>query len=289
MVHDRAEHGQDDTSPLPRTSTSGQKRSVRLTVVLRRYALPCALILLIALASSLISYAASAKPRFAAGCYFQVVIHQTQQPPLTKEEVDFSNRVSQHEVALALQGGALAAAAKTLKLGSVKDLGPITTPAVAGQLGSFVVGTLLKDPTRPPKVVNAACDQIVATVIKQRSDELAQQTKAVQSRIKTIQAEITRIQKIKPRKRTIADLAQLQTQRAALAGNATYLATILSLPPDEIGIVSHATRSKSFDPRDLKKNLVIALVIGVLLCFTYILVGEVIAERRRDHGEIALD
>jgi hypothetical protein len=238
----------------------------------------------VAFASALIAYKGAKRTEFRAGCYFQIVIHQTPQPPQTTEQLAFANKLSQHQVSVAVTSGVYAQAAKTLKLKNL-ELGRIVTTGVPGEIGSFVVGVFNRDAKRATLVANTICDQFVATIKQQRANEINGKIKVLQSRLATIQSELTRLGRIPKKKLTIVDLAQLRTQREALLGNSSAIASILTLPPDDLGVLTRSGAATRYDPRSLSKNVFIALVGGLLASFITVLIGEMVSERRRRLSE----
>ncbi|MGH2725745.1 MAG: hypothetical protein ACRDKS_02090 [Actinomycetota bacterium] len=90
-----------------------------------------------------------------------------------------------------------------------------------------------------------------------------------------------RLEAIPPDQRTPTDVALIQSQQAALQANTIVIAGIISLPPDDIAVLSHAISATKETTASLKRNLVVAGVGGLLACFLYILVLEAMTDRRR--------
>jgi len=248
--------------------------------MLRRYWLPCTLILAVSLASGLIAYKAAKKVQYRAFCFFQVEIHDTPNLPTSKEQASFANEENSHEVQLAITGGAFAQVAKTLKIRNL-DLGTIIVQPAVAQPGTFTVGTFNKDPKRATVVSNTTCSQLVTSIKDHRKAELDSRVKVIQGRIDSLQKDAGKIARIPAKRRTDKQRADLRVKQDAILANAALLGQTLSLPPDEVGVVVPAGNSKLFDRRSLGKNLLIALVAGLLACFTVVLLGESLADRRR--------
>jgi len=234
----------------------------------------------VALASALIAYKGAHKLQYRASCFFQAVIHQSAGQPQTDEQLAFANKFSVHEVNLAVAAGAYAQVAKTLKIRNL-DLGKIATGIVPGQLGTFAVTVVNKDQKRSSIVANTACTQLIASIKQQRTNELNDKVGEIQARISSIQKEIAKIEKIPAKKRTVTQRADLQADKAALLNNAQLIANTMSLPPDELKVVVPSGPGKLFDQRSLTKNVLVAGVGGLLACFIVVLVGEILADRRR--------
>ena len=82
----------------------------------------------------------------------------------------------------------------------------------------------------------------------------------------------------------------LQTRTAQILYNSQLMANITSYPPDEVSLLSPAGTVNKQKIGDLSKKLVIAGVAGVLVCFLYILIGEILAMRGSDsRGSGSLD
>ena len=246
----------------------------------RRYLLPCALIMAVALASGLIAYKAAKKVQFRASCFIQVEIHNSGATPQTPEQQQFANQTNSHELQLAIATGAFAQVAKTLKIRNL-DLGVIAVQQAAGQPGTFTVAVLNKDRARATVVANTTCSQLVSSVKGHRDAEQQANIKAIQARITSLQKDAAKVNKIPAKKRTVEQKADLKAKQDAILNNATLIAAILSRPPDEVGVVVPAGQAKLFDKRSIGKNLLIAFVAGLLACFTVVLVGETLADRRR--------
>lgn len=252
----------------------------------RRYVLVCALIMTVALAVGGLSYAGTSGSIFTANCTFQVFVHLSREAPQTPDNAKFIATLALQQVSTSVASGLYNKTAQAKKVDRASFT--LVTLPIPG-LGSFVVRVTSDDSNRAVLVANAVCDQFVATIRAQRAAEVDAQIKGVQDRITTIQAAIKRLEKKPANKRTAEEKAFLSGQRAALIGNANVIANIISLPPDNISILSHASGTDETRKGDLTKSMLIALVGGLLACFLFILVSEVLAERRENGGPRSRD
>ena len=246
----------------------------------RRYVLPCALIMAVSYGTAGVAYIGAGSDRFKASCGFEVVLGLTQQPLQTKEAIAAHNSIAQKEVLVAAAGGVFADVAKAQNM-KTNDLKSETLFSSIPGLGTFNVIVYQRDPKRAGTLVNAVCDEFVATVKKQRTTEIDTNKKAIEKRISTAEAEVRRLAAIPKNKRTSADVAVLISQQAILRANVQRLASLLSLPPDNIAVLTRAGGGQKIDDRSLGKNVLIALIAGLLACFLLVLVGEMVAESRR--------
>jgi len=247
--------------------------------VIRRYLLPCVLIMAVSVGAAEIAYASSRKTQFSASCSFQALVHLSQAQPQSADFLDFYNRLAANEVSIAVASNPYAAVAKRERVDAGKLADSTTVQPIPG-LGLYGLRVIAAESRAALVEANGLCDQIVKSIIKHRADDNASQIKDLNARIKTLQTELKRITVIPPAKRTTVQSATLQAQEQALSGNAAQIAGILSLPPDSISVLIRAVNAQGYDPRSQSKNLLIALVGGLLACFLVVLLGEVIAERR---------
>ena len=145
-------------------------------------------------------------------------------------------------------------------------------------------------PARATRLANAVCNEYVSSIKKNRADQLAAKVKAVQDRIDSIESEVAKLAAIPAAKLTPGQKVTLQTRTAQILYNSQLLANITSYPPDEVSLLSPAGTVNKQKIGDLSKKLVIAGVAGVLVCFLYILIGEILAMRGSDsRGSGSLD
>jgi hypothetical protein len=247
--------------------------------MIRRYVVPCFLILVVALGAVGLDYVGSGKTLFAAPCVIQVVIRPADQPAQTTEAITVLNRFAQHELILAKASGVFAKAAKAHGV-SAGTLASETVVNPLTGIGTFTVTVIDKDRKRSPVLANAVCDEIVLAIKKQRSDEANAEIATAKDRMNSSQSELKHLQTIPAKKRTLSQAANVKAQLSALVGNAELIARILSQLPDDISVLNRASAARNYDPRHLSKNLLIGLAAGVFVCFLYVLAVEVISEQR---------
>ena len=234
-----------------------------------------------------LAYAGARKTQFSARCTFQALVHLSQAQPQSADFLVFYNQLAANELSIALTSNPYAKVAKAHGADAGKLAGATSVTPVPG-LGIFSLRVIAANAKTATTLSNGLCDQIVSDIKSHRATENGSQIKDLKSRIKTIQSELKRLAAIPKNRRTIVDAANLQAQQEAVVGNAAQIASILSLPPDSITVLNRAVNARGYDPRSLSKNLLIALVAGLLACFLVVLIGEVIAERRTDLRESGL-
>lgn len=165
--------------------------------------------------------------------------------------------------------------------------GALTANTNAGPgpgIGTFFVTVHGTDPKQTSRLSNALCDGFVSAIIAQRKGEVDAQVKEMTARIATLQAEVRRLQGLPKNKRTSTTNIELKSRQAALIGAAAVITNILSLPPDNISVLSRSANATIKETSDRTKFFLVAILGGLLACFLYILVGEWVVEQRRRAG-----
>ncbi len=248
----------------------------------RRYVLACSIIMAISIGSATLAYAATAKTGFRTACLFQVFVRQPQTaiaPPPNQDFLDFSNSLAANQVSSAAPT-VYAEVGKSQKV-RVSDVIRQTQILPTAGFGSFGVSVTDPDRARAKRLANGICEQFVSVVSKNRTAELDRQVKLIKSRITAEETDVRRLLAKPAKKRTASENTLLATQQVSLRGNTFLVAGILSLPPDSISVLRPATALESVKSGSLKRDMLIALLAGVLTCFLVILVGEVVSESRR--------
>ena len=248
---------------------------------MRRYVLPCVLVMAVSLGTAGLAYKAAAKKDFAANCSFQAVLSLSQGHPLSADATASYNKASAAMVVVARATDVFPEIARKQNVNADSVSNRTNVGAFGQGLGTFIANVSDADPKQAVTLANAVCDEFVLSIQKRRAAKVSADVKTVENRIAGFEAELGRLAAIPKKKRKTSDFAAALGLIAARKDNVQLLATILSLPPDEISVLTRATGARSRDKRSLPKNLVIALVAGLLGCFLIILVGETIAEGRK--------
>ena len=234
----------------------------------------------VSLGSAALAYKASAKEGVRTFCTFQAVVRppQTQLPIPGKEFISFTNTLATNLVtAAAPTVYKEVAKAEKVKPGVIQRQTRLTKAPGVGQTGVLVSDT---QAARTIRRANALCAQFVATIKQQRTDQANAQIAAIQSRIVAIQKDLSKLLAIAPARRSPVDKAYIVAHTRGITQNANLIAAIRSGVPDAIHVVTPAETVQKTTSVSLPKNLVIALVAGLLVSFLYILIGESVAERR---------
>lgn len=252
----------------------------RLAAMLRRYVLPCLLILLLSAGAGSVAYVGQTKTVFLSACEFQAFIRISREDPSTPEHQQFIGTIALQQVGAALASGLYSRVGESEKVPSA-TIASETTILPAPGLGAFTLTMTDPSSERSTRLANAACDEYVRSIKKQRAAQIDAQVKVVQDRIDSIQAEVVRLSAIPFKKLTNDQKAALQAKKGALVFNYSLIANLNSFPPDAVSVVIRAVSAQKKQTGNLSKKLIIAGVSGLLACFLYILVGEILAERRR--------
>jgi len=252
--------------------------------MVRRYVLPCFLILVVAGAAGTLAFARESGVVYSSSCVFQAVIRLSREAPTTPEHEKFIRGLSLQYASTAVASGLYT------RIGKAQSAPPAfvashTYTAPSPGLGAFLVTFTHIDPKSAVRYANAVCDEYVSTIKKLRADAIADQVKGVENRITSLSSDLKKLEAVPAAKRTAVQNASIGGLRGALLINSQLISSIVSFPPDDISVLSRAAVVERKEPGDLSKNLIIAGVGGLLACFLYILVGEVLAERKRSAGE----
>jgi hypothetical protein len=248
--------------------------------VLRRYVLPCIVILVVAASAGGLAFARESGSIYQTSCVFQVVVRLSREPPTTPEHEQFIASLALEQVSTAIASGLYGRVGTATKLnpGAV-NAKTLTRPAPG--LGAFVVTVSDDDAVRAVRLANSVCDEFVATIKRLRRDAVDAQVKEIQDRIASIQSDLKGLQKVPVKKRTTTQTALITGLQGAVLFNSQLISNVVSLPPDDISVLSRAASVEKKQAGNLSKDMIVAGVGGLLACFLYILVGEVLAERKR--------
>jgi hypothetical protein len=245
--------------------------------VLRRYALPCLGIAVLALAISLVLYKA-ASTTFNGTCVIEVSLPPTEQK-LGSDFFAFNARLTSDVVVEALNSRVYDETARVENVDAI-DLSRHTTIETAGQ--SFAKVTVNdNDTARAARLANDICNRLVGQIRALLDARQANAASLTADRIGQVSGERNAIAAIDPAKRTPAQQATLVADDTALSSLRDQLALILGLPPDLVDVAGTAQAGVKADTPDLGRDLVIGLIAAVLACFLVILAGEIIADRGR--------
>jgi hypothetical protein len=248
--------------------------------MVRRYAPACLLIMAISLGSAPLAYKASVKEGFRTFCTFEVVVRapQTAAPPATSEFIKFTNTLAANLISAAAPTVyAEVAKVEKVKAAAIQRQVKITNAPGLGAAAIVVNDTQAK---RAIRRANAVCTQYVATIKKQRSDQVNADIAVLQGRIDSISKDLAKLLRISPSRRSTVDKALIISHTRAINTNGALIAALRSGVPDKIAAVAPAENVTKTSTASLRKNFIIAAVAGVLVCFLIILIGEAVAERR---------
>jgi hypothetical protein len=245
--------------------------------VLRRYALPSLVILIVSLVTAAIAYKAGHELTYQAGCLDEVFVRapSTQQGSATPDFLRFTNSLAATQIALATpEVHREVTKSQHLTFGTyAANVHILPAPGIA----TFQASYTDKDPAVAKRVANATCTAFVSVMKKQRADEINQNISVIEGRLKTTQAELQKLTRIAPKKRTPAQRLTIATDGEVLKANSILVASLKSLPPDNITVLTPAANATPKPTTSLKKYLLIALLAALLAIFLYILVGEAIS------------
>jgi hypothetical protein len=244
--------------------------------MLRRYVALALVVMAGAVVIGLVSYSRSSTS-FSATCSLEVNL------PLTRQTIgsDYfaaSKQLATTSVADSLNGRLYA------QVAGQTGVDPATVSAalhVGTGGGNAVLVTATTDQRDlAPRIANAACNQLVTAVKTSLDRRQTDQASLIADRIANLQSEIAQIQAVDTASRTPAQSATLATDQLAVKGLQQELANTIALPPNLVDLVSTAGFAIEGDSRSLSRNLVVAVVAGLLASFLAILLSEMVLERR---------
>lgn len=246
----------------------------------RRYAIPCSLVLVGALAVALTVYAAT-PVNYQSSCVFRVG-----QPTFAFTGTDAmvtAQRVAATEVARSAQGPAFAAAAKSLGGVSAGTLKTETTllPPV-GEQTDYTVTVQDADAANAQRYADATCDGFVSDVAQRRDADIKAYAASLEQKIASLRQEMAGIEAKPKDQLTQIDQVTAASDQAAAVQLGKQLAGTLAEAPELTDVVNSASVAAKTDNRNLGRDLLIGLVAGVLAGFVIILVGEMVIDRQRD-------
>lgn len=230
------------------------------------------------------AYAATKRSEYTAICSFQAYVRTSAEVPQSPDTEKFINTLAAQQVTVAAASGLYGKVAERHNVNSTSFASNVLTLPGPG-LGVFHVRVRDSQQVRAIRLANSVCDSFIVTIKQQRADEISAALKTLQDRVTAIQSELRRLEAIPAQRRTASDTALLQGHREALRFNSFLIGTTISLPPDNIAVLTRATSAERRDPKRLATNLIIGVLGGLLACFLYILIGEVASERRRAESE----
>lgn len=247
--------------------------------MLKRYVLPSILIIVLAAVAAGIAYKAKSKLTYNAVCTVEVFVRApaTAAASATPDFLTFTNNLAANEVSAATPT-VYRDLAKSSHLSEGAVAGKIQILPAIG-IGAFSVSVTDPDPKVTKTLGAAACTTYVSVIKTQRANELSSAVKEIQSRINSIQKEVTRLSRIK--NRSAAQTLQLATQQQAINTNALLIVSYNSLPPDNIAVLTPAASVTPHRSASLKKFALIGGVAALLVIFLYILVAEAFAPQQR--------
>jgi len=252
--------------------------------MVRRYFVPCVVIIAVALVGALASYKTSYKKRFSASCTFQIVlVPQPANQVLSVDGIDANNRLAAAQLQIAIATGLYGATAAEQGVKPALLAGNVVTNAQPG-LGLFATRVIARDAKTAVALDNAICSKLVTAIAKQRTDQINEQVAQAQGRMDSVQTLITALEKVPAKKRTTSQKVQLKAQAQALNTLGAQIAQLLSQSPGNIIVIKPAGSGSRYDPRSLRKNLLIALAAGILACLLFIMVAEIVLERARSRA-----
>lgn len=237
-----------------------------------RYAMLTGLVVVVALAAGAIVHKVAGHSTYTASCDFQLALPSTSTAP-SSDILVFNRRQADDEIARAQLGKVWDAVSRETGV-PAEDVASDQSVAQVSD-SSFRVTVTNPDATAVVKVANALCGQYVRQLTGQVQAEQSNEVSGLRNQISGLEHQL---QGLQGATRNGASAAQ-QIQAAAIT-NATkraeyVLALALSLPPDNISVLSRASDAfpKSTKP-SLSKALIIAAAAGLLASFLLILAVE---------------
>ena len=250
--------------------------------MIRRYAVGCAVIVLAAMAVSVLVYA-STPVQYAASCQFRVM--RPQANASGSDFFAFENSLAQSEVNATALGSVFDAVAARAGISSSTLKREATLSGPAQNESSFLVTVTDADSNRSGALANALCRGIVDQVTQKVAADRTAEASKITDRIGALQNDLGALSaQGAGHPPSGVTSSQVNAYQTAIQRLQAQLAAFLSETPDLIDVTAQAGPGAPSDSRGLTRDLVIGAVAAVLACFLLILVGEMVTEHRRLQG-----
>jgi hypothetical protein len=243
----------------------------------RRYALPCTLVVVLALVIAYTAYAATTV-NFTGTCTFTFSLPVTSQAVQT-DAIAFQNETAANEVAQAGRADIYTGPSGAVSLDPAVAAAEVTVAPIPSS-SNFVLTASDPQAARSADLANRMCDAYVQRITAQVQQARDAEVTGLKAKIDQLQQSIATITATPAAQRTPGDQSFLASQQQAVTAEQTLLATTLALPPDNIAVVTRAPGGVRTDTRSLSRNLLVAVVAAVLAGFLIVLIGEVARESR---------
>ena len=207
--------------------------------------------------------------RYAATCQIRVAVPRLN--VVVGIYTDLNQNLADTTVSEAVRGPAISQVAQA------DGVDPSTLSANTSVLPSqrsfyYAVTVTDSDATRVVRLANDVCSALVSSIDQTRNNERNREVAQVRDQLVSL---ITaRDQLAATPSRTPDQQAQFDAYRSAVDRAQTTLNTAVQLPPDIVEVVREASGASTQVGRSLSRDLLVALVAGVLAAFIVVVVGE---------------
>jgi len=245
--------------------------------MVRRYLVPCLLVVAAAMLIALITYAAGSVD-YVATCAFQESLPVTS-VGTNPENLNFLDRMAGNDVNQVGRGDVFAGPARAAGIDPSSLNGHFTITPV-GDTGTFTVAVSDSQAQRAGDLANGICGNFVKAILdrhnKARDTEIAQ----LRDQIASLQTSVASLEKTPAGQLPPADQSYLDAQKRAVITDQQLLAQTLSMPQADVSVLTQAGAGARHDTRNLSRNLIVGGIGALLACFLVILVGEMARDSR---------
>lgn len=251
--------------------------------MITRYAMLTVFVVAIALVIGTIAHKAIGSSTYSASSDFQLALPSTSTVPSTDILV-FNRRQANDEIERAQLGKVWDAVGKKTKVPASEVAADQSVTQVSDS--SFSVNVTNRDPYTAIKLANALCDQYVTQLTSQVQAEQTNEVNGLRGEITNLEHQLHALSTTAGGNFTSAQQVEHAALIGAISRNEQILVVALSLPPDNISVLSRADDAfpKSTKP-SLSKALIIAAAAGLLLSFLLILAVETTKSGRLEPQE----
>jgi hypothetical protein len=248
--------------------------------LITRYAIISGLIVAVALAAGLVVHLVAGSTKYIASCEFQVALPSTSTVP-SSDILVFNRRQAADELARAQLERVWEAVAK--ETGVSAGTVAAGEKVVQASDSSFRVAATTTDAGSAPKVANALCRQYVSQLTSQVHDEQSNEIDGLRSQIASLERQLGKLKPSGPAGFSPAQQVERSAIINAIARSRDILTASLSLPPDNISLLSPAAGAAPNSTKPtLSKALIVAAAAGLLASFLLILVIEAVRGRETE-------
>jgi capsular polysaccharide biosynthesis protein len=250
--------------------------------MITRYAILTGLIVAVALVTGVIVHLVAGSTKYVASCEFQLALPSTSTAP-SSDILVFNRRQAADELARAQLERVWSAVGR--ETGVSPNAVAADQTVVQASDSSFRVSATTTAPSRAVSMANGLCRQYVSQVSSQVHNEQINEIDGLRSQISSLERQLRPLTARKGQSLSVTQRVERLAIVNAISRSRDILTVSLSLPPDNISVLSPATTAAPHSTKpSLSKALIVAAAAGLLASFLLILGLEAVRGRQVEAG-----